>query len=69
MGKEEKIIISIDKDGKLSADAKNFEGNICLKEMKKILEDFPDIEDIDRKPEFFKQKHKTAHKTTSKQNY
>ena len=53
--KERKIIITIDEDGKLSADTVNFQGAVCEKEMQKLLEGFEEIEKEDKKPDFYKQ--------------
>lgn len=37
--KEERIIIEIDGDGRLTADAYGFEGDACLKDLEKLLAD------------------------------
>ncbi len=64
--KEEKIIIKIDKDGKIEADAEDFSGSICVTEMQKILEEMPPIENTDLKPEYYKKDEKATHKTITK---
>lgn len=52
--KEEKIIIEIDEDGKITAEADGFIGKICMKELEKILEDMPEIEDTKYKKDYYK---------------
>ena len=64
--KERKIIITVDEDGKISADTLNYQGAICLKEMEKLLEGFEEIEKEDKKPDFYKQESKVDTRVTSK---
>ncbi|MHA1766537.1 MAG: DUF2997 domain-containing protein [Promethearchaeota archaeon] len=64
--KEEKIIIEIDEDGKITADAEGFTGKICVKELEKILEDMPEIKKIEHKKEYYKKDAKVKHITTIK---
>jgi len=52
--KEEKIIIEIDEFGQIKAEAKNFTGEICLKEMEKILDGIQEIEEVRKKDDFYK---------------
>lgn len=50
--KEERIIIEIDGDGRLTADAEGFEGDTCLKELEKLLADLSSLPAIvERKDE------------------
>ncbi|MCF2141350.1 MAG: DUF2997 domain-containing protein [Candidatus Lokiarchaeota archaeon] len=63
---DEKIIIMIDEDGKIQADAIGFKGNICLKELEKLLEGLPEIEKLDKKPDFYQKNVKYKHKTILK---
>ena len=51
---KEKIIIEIDEDGKITAEAEGFIGKICMKELEKILEDMPEIEDTKHKKDYYK---------------
>ncbi|MHA1250102.1 MAG: DUF2997 domain-containing protein [Candidatus Helarchaeota archaeon] len=53
MDKDKKIIIEIDKDGRITADAIGFKGEICLEILKKLLEDLPLIKNIDKKSDFY----------------
>ena len=64
--KEEKIIINIDKNCKVTADADDFEGKSCLTEIESILDGFPLIDKIDRKPHFYKKKGKVNYKIINK---
>jgi hypothetical protein len=63
---EEKIIITISEDGKIQADAIGFKGEICEKELEKLLEGFPEIEKDDKKSDYYnsniQQKYITKHK-------
>ena len=52
--KEEKIIIEIDEDGKITAEADGFIGKLCMKELEKILEDMPEIDDTKHKKDYYK---------------
>ncbi|HEC39787.1 hypothetical protein LCGC14_0924090 [marine sediment metagenome] len=52
--KEEKIIIDIYEDGKITAEADGFIGKICMKELEKILEDMPEIEETKHKKDYYK---------------
>nr|MDO8115646.1 hypothetical protein [Candidatus Sigynarchaeota archaeon] len=64
---EETITIIINEDGVITADAEDFTGDICLKELQKLLEGFPGFEETDRKPEFYKKDPLVGHKTVTKQ--
>jgi len=47
--KEQKIVIEIAADGKLTAEAEGFSGDTCIKEMEKLLESLAsEIEDVRR---------------------
>ena len=67
MSKELKIIIEIDEDNQIHADAINFKGDLCLKELNKLLEDLPPIKKVDKKPDFFDNKNLEKINTKSKQ--
>ncbi len=50
--KEQKIVIEIDHEGKLTADAEGFTGDACLKEIDRLLEGIAaSREIIEHKPE------------------
>ena len=50
--KEQRIVIEIDADGGLSADAEGFSGDACLKDLEKLLADVAGFAaHIERKPE------------------
>jgi hypothetical protein len=66
MKKEEKITITIREDGKLTADADNFSGDVCMKELQKLLEGFPAVENTNHRPDFYK-KDPAKHAAVSKQ--
>lgn len=50
--KEEKIVIEIDPEGNISADAQGFSGDACITDLEKLLDRLsPGISDLERKPE------------------
>ena len=51
--KENEIIIEIDEDGRITADAHGFHGEICISKIKELIKDMPPIDSIDKKPDFF----------------
>ena len=62
--KEEKIIIEIDEFGQIKAEAKDFIGEICLKEMEKLFDGIQDIEKIRKKDDFYKKSTSIKRKST-----
>lgn len=50
--KEQRIIISIDQVGRITADADGFTGDTCLRDLERILEGLaPGVSTVDRKPD------------------
>lgn len=50
--KEQKIVIEIDHEGRISADAEGFTGDACLKDLERLLEGLsPGAPEVERKPE------------------
>lgn len=50
--KEQHITVEIDREGRITADAKGFTDDACLRELERILEGLsPGIATLDRKPE------------------
>lgn len=50
--KEQQIVIEIDHEGKLTADAEGFSGNACIKDIERLLEGLATAWDtVERKPE------------------
>jgi len=50
--KEQRIVVDIDRDGGLSAEAHGFSGDACLAELEKLLEGLsPGIATVERKPD------------------
>jgi len=50
--KEQRIVIDIDHEGKISADAAGFSGDTCLTELDRLLEGLsPGRASVDRKPD------------------
>lgn len=64
MDDNKEIIIEIDENGKITADAIGFKGDVCLQKIKEILKNMPPIDKIDKKPDFFEESVKE--KTESK---
>ena len=50
--KEQRIVIEISRDGKITADAEGFSGNACLHDLERLLQDLsPGKSTVERKPE------------------
>lgn len=50
--KEQRIIIEIDQDGRMTADADGFSGDACLDELTKLLDGLsPGTAKLERKPD------------------
>lgn len=49
--KEQKIIVDIDPQGRISAEAEGFSGDACLKDLERILEGLGGTATVERKPE------------------
>lgn len=50
--KEQRIVIEIDGEGRISADADGFSGDTCLRDLEKLLEGLsPGVISVDRKPD------------------
>ena len=50
--KEQSITIEIDHEGRITADAKGFSGDACLKDLERLLEDLaPGTATVERKPD------------------
>ncbi len=50
--KEQRIIVEIDREGVITADAEGFTGDTCLRDLERLLEGLsPGIATIDRKPD------------------
>ncbi len=64
--KEEKILITIDQYGKITADAEGFQGDICVKNLEILLKDIAPVRQIDKKDEFH-QKQQVVQKQTISQ--
>lgn len=50
--KEQKIVVEIDRDGRITADAEGFTGDACLKDLETLLEGLGSLpESTTRKPD------------------
>ncbi|MBK9263308.1 MAG: hypothetical protein IPM54_26330 [Polyangiaceae bacterium] len=50
--KEQRITIEIDGDGRITADAEGFTGDVCLRDLERLLEGLaPGTATVDRKPD------------------
>jgi hypothetical protein len=59
--KEECILITIDEQGRITADAKGFQGEACVKDIELLLQDIAAVQTIDKKDEYYqKQKQKVV---------
>ncbi len=52
---EEKIIIEIDEEGRITADLEGFTGEVCEVEIKALLEGLAEINRIDKKDDYFQE--------------
>ncbi len=57
---EEKIILQIDSEGKISAQTQGFKGEICLKELEKLLDGIAEIQDVKKTDDYFAKQTTTA---------
>lgn len=63
--KEQRIIIEIDGDGRITADAEGFTGDTCLRDVERLLEGLaPGTATVDRKPDAGTAKVTTARTMT-----
>ena len=50
--KEQQIVVTIDAEGRISADAEGFTGDACLRDLEKLLEGLaPGTVHVNRKPD------------------
>lgn len=50
--KEQRIIVEIDREGRITADAEGFSGDTCVRELERLLEGLsPGIAALSRKPD------------------
>lgn len=50
--KEQRIIIEVDREGRLTANADGFSGDACLRDLERLLEGLaPGTATVDRKPD------------------
>ena len=50
--KEQKIVVEIDRDGGITADAEGFTGDACLRDLERLLEGLGSgTESVERKPD------------------
>lgn len=50
--KEQRIIVEIDAEGRITADANGFTGDACIKDLERLLEGLaPGTATVDRKPD------------------
>lgn len=48
-----KIIINIDNDNKINIETENYKGPSCIENIKKIFEEFLDIDNFENKADFY----------------
>ena len=61
---EERIVIHVDDNGKISAQTEGFKGDTCLKELETLLEGVGDIAKVKKTDDFFQQKQSRTIKQT-----
>jgi hypothetical protein len=50
---EQTITIEIDGNGKIKAETEGIKGEMCLDELQKLLEDFSDLQSVNKTDEFY----------------
>jgi hypothetical protein len=58
---EQRIVITIDGNGKINASTEGIKGEMCLDELQKLLEDIADLQSVIKTDEFYQ-----ANEITSK---
>lgn len=48
-----KIIITIDDENDITIDTEDYKGPSCVKDIKKLLEDFLEVDDFEHKAEYY----------------
>lgn len=52
---EQRIIITIDENGKINAETNGLKGKLCLEELQELLENDVDLSSIKKTDEYFQQ--------------
>ena len=66
---EQRIVITIDENGKINAATEGIKGEMCLDELQDLLEEIADLESISKTDEFYqKTKVKTQIKIKKEQS-
>lgn len=52
---EQRIVITIDENGKINASTEGLKGEMCLDELQKLLGELADLESISKTDEFYQQ--------------
>ena len=50
---EQTITIEIDENGKIKAETEGIKGEMCLDELQKLLEDFGELQSVNKTDEFY----------------
>lgn len=50
---EQRIVITIDENGKINASMQGIKGEMCLTELQTLLSEFPDWESVTKTDEFY----------------
>ncbi len=66
--REEKILITIDRYGKITADAEGFQGEVCMKDLEVLLKDIAPVQQIDKKDEFYQRQQLVQRQTVTQKN-
>ena len=65
--REQKIVVTIDADGKMSAKTTGLKGETCIDELEALLSELAELEDIEHTREYQEKDPRSAQKTQSKQ--
>jgi hypothetical protein len=50
---EQRIVITIDDNGKINASTEGIKGEMCIDELQKLLEDIADLQSVTKTDEFY----------------
>lgn len=58
---EQRIVITIDENGKINASTEGIKGDMCLDELQELLGSFEEIQSINKTDEFYKSNELKSH--------
>ena len=65
---EQRIVITIDENGKINASTEGIKGDMCLDELQELLGSFEEIQSINKTDEFYQSNELKSHIKIQNQN-